>query len=247
VQAEVSRREKETAVAMQEAAEARKGYTAFREVAAPYEAMIRAEGSDPIRAAASLFQTAAALRTAPGPHKAQILASMIQQYGVPIEALADALDGKRPQGQQGQPQEFRDPRFDQLMQQIEASKSQRTEAMAAKARQDVEAFAAKNEFFEDVRQTMADLREVKARRGEEATLEQLYTQAIQLHPEIAEVVRQRDAAKNAANANASTQRSKLAASSVRGSPAAPVKRTEGENAKDTRADVEAAMAALSGR
>lgn len=226
VQAEVHRRERETAVALQEAAEARRHHEAFRQTVAPYEGMIRAEGGEPLRAVQSLLQTAAALRTSPPVHKAQLVANLIRTFGVPIEALDAALAGQPPpQGAQGAqyapngmaPGPYQDPRVDQLLARMQQAEAQRASALQQEAHSVVSAF--QGEFLDDVREEMADLMEAAGKRGLKLSIEDAYNRAVLLHPEISAVLEQRKAAANAANASASMQRAKAAGSSVRTRPA----------------------------
>lgn len=223
VQQEVNRRERETTIALQEASEARKGWQTFRETVAPFEAMIRAEKTEPMQAVANLLQTAAALRTAPPVHKAALIANMVKTFGVPIEALDQALAGQTPAANQPMQGEYRDPRVDQLLAQLQGAQQQREQELHAKMASELQAFQEKSEFFEDVRNDMATLMRAAELDKRDLSLEQAYNAAIQMfHPDIAEILRQREAAKAATNAQASTARAKAASSSVRPSPATPV-------------------------
>lgn len=225
VQQETIRRERETQQALQESSEARKNWGSFQQAVAPYQGMIQAEGSDPVRAAANLFQTAAALRTAPAPAKAQIVANLVRTFGIDIQMLDQALSGQGPQqgqGQpQGQPQQFRDPRFDELMQRLQNGERQRQETMTQQNAREVEEFGSGAEFFDDVRQEMADILEVAARRGVAMSLDDAYNRAVKLHPDVSEVMAQREKAKAATASQATTQRARAAASSVKSRPAGP--------------------------
>lgn len=243
VQREVARREKDTATVLQEASSAKKWATDFQQAVAPYEAMIRAEGSDPIRAAANLFQTAAALRTAPPAHKAQLVAQMVRAYGIPIDALDAALTGQPQQGGQQQGQ-YQDPRVDQLLRSIEQARNQRSQSVQSQAQQEAESFAAKSEFFEDVREDVADLLEMAARRGVALTLDAAYNRAVQMNPEASKVLRQREEAKSATTAHAATQQARNASSSVRNQPAGP---QSAAKPNGIRGALEAAFTAHSGR
>jgi hypothetical protein len=219
VQAEVARREKETSVALQSAAEHRKYADTMRATLQPFEAHIRAEGSTPERAVQNLMQTALALRTAPPAHKAALVASIISTYNVPLDGLVAALQGKAPP--QGQPQQQFDP--DALAQQVtqrvaQQLAAQRDQGLAARGAEDVASFMDGRDFAEDLREDMADLIELRAKRGLSMSLEEAYTQAARQHPEISKVLTQREAAEAAAKARASTQRSRVAASSVQSRP-----------------------------
>lgn len=210
--------------------------------------MIRAEGSDPLRAVDSMMQTAVALRTAPPLHKAQLVAKMIMEFGVPLDALDSALAGEDPEGQQpGQHnnQEFRDPRLDTLLRHIEQSKAQRDQTQQQRAQQDLASFEQTHEFFADVRADMGDLIEMSNRRGIAMSLDDAYSKAVKLHPEISKVLQHRESAKSANATTASTQRARDASSSVRSQPANIGNGVH--KGGNTRDDIMAAYAEISGR
>jgi hypothetical protein len=218
VQQEVIRRERETTATLAESAEARKSWDSFRQAVAPYEGQIRAEGSDPVRAAASLFQTAQALRTAPPQHKAQLVASMVRTFGVPIDALDAALAGQAPPQQSQQafdPNALSQQVTNQVLQQLQQHRAQ---AAAKEVAEEIETFSQTHEFFEDVREDMADLLDMASKRGVRLTPEDAYKKAIALHPDVSEAVQQKEAAKRAENARASTQKARAAASSIKSQP-----------------------------
>ena len=223
VQTEVARREREVATTLEGVAEAKKVHQSFREVVGPYEAMIRSEGGEPMQAVGSLLQTAMALRTAPPGHKAQLVAGIIRDYGIDIQQLDTLLAGGQPGQSQGQPQqaqaEYRDPRVDQLFQQIEEGKRQRAAEQARQTEETINSFKQSHEFFDDVRGDMHDLIEAAGKRGVALSLDDAYSRACKLHPEISNVLQQRESAKTANASQASTQRARDAASSVRSSPA----------------------------
>ena len=234
-QQEILRLDKEVRQTMQEAAPARKFAAEFQQTVAPFEGMIRAEGSNPLQAIGNLLQTAAALRTAPPTHKAQLVAGLIKTFGVPIEDLDSILAGEQAQGgrqqAQPQPQQFRDPRLDALLTQREHHIRQQVSTELAE-------FEKTHEFFDDVRDDMADLVAMAHQRGVALTTEEAYNKAIRLHPELSKVLEQREAAKAAANAQASTQRTRAAASSVKSQPAGPVEPAQPD---DLRSVIKAAM------
>jgi hypothetical protein len=215
VQQAIMKRETDMARGLQEAAPARKLAESFNQTLAPYRHMMQGE---PMQVVGSLLQTAAALQTAPPEHKAQILARMVKGYGVPIETLATALDAPDagPQATQAPPQ-YRDPRVDQIMAYVQ----QRQVAQQQKLATDVQEFAKSHEFFDDVREDMADIHDMMVKRGLTPSLEDLYSRAVAMHPEISGVMKQREAAKQANAARASTQRAREAGSlSVKSQPAA---------------------------
>lgn len=219
VQAEAIRRDKDAAVATTRAARAEEQLAPWHQALAPYQAMLQASGGHPAQVVTGLLQTAHGLSYGPMPQKAQIIAGLIKSYGVDIKALADAVDGQ-PQ-QQMQPQGFNP---DALLQQAEARVMQRLQAqrdvtLQQRAAVEMQDFASKHEFFEDVRQEMAHHLQVANAMGRPLTPEQAYRYACNQHPDIAPVMQQREAAKLAAENAVKVQRSRTASSSVRGQPA----------------------------
>jgi hypothetical protein len=215
VQAEIARREGETSKVLSETGEARKFRETFQQAVAPYEAMLRSEGSDPVQAVSSLLETARQLKSGSPQQKAAMVAQIVRGYNVPIDALDAQLAGQPYQGQQQQP--MQDPRVDQLFAQMEQAKQQRVQQEAQQADEAVTTFGADKEFFDDVREDMADIIEIAEKRGQKMDLEVAYKRAIGMNEEISGIMRQREAAKAAATTKVATQRSKAAASSVRGS------------------------------
>jgi hypothetical protein len=252
----VLRREKEIGVALQESTNARRFHQDFHQAVSPFMGMIQAEGGEPLGAVKNLLQTAAALRTAPPAHKAKLVADIIRQFGVPIETLDAHLAGDEPQANQQQ-QQF-DPRTiaqqveQQIMQRMQQSRAQQAQVQGQR---ELESFYSKQpEFFEDVRDIMADIIEVDARNKSRLPdghpsklplpLDEAYNRACKLHPEISKVREQREEAERAKARNASTQRAAAAASSVKSQPAGSV----GARGPTTRMDaLKATIAELSGR
>jgi hypothetical protein len=226
VRQEAIRREGEINRALNETAEARKNWTRFQEAVRPFEGVMRANGTtDPVQSAANLFQTAATLQLGTQPQKAAVLAQVITQFGVDVGLLASYLQGQPATTMQAP--EYRDPRVDTLLQRIESAMAERTKSQETRLHQELESFAEKAEFFEDdrIRETMADIVEVwdkQGKLGSDADLskavQEAYNRAVLLHDDIAQVYRQREAAKEAAAAQAKAQQARAAASSVRSTP-----------------------------
>ncbi|QSQ14051.1 hypothetical protein [Myxococcus landrumensis] len=255
VRSEVVRREKEMTHAHQQNAQHKHVSERFQETVNPYLAMIQAEGADPYKAVGSLLQTAAALRTAPPQYRAQLVAGLVQQFSIPIDALDAALAGQAPpQGQQQQAPMDPEALLRQAEQRAEARmmerlKQQSTTLAQSKANQEMEAFLASGdtEFLDDVRETMGILMSAASQRGVALPLRDAYNLAVQQHPELSKVLQSRQQqqaqAQQATATQAATTRAKAAASSVQTRPVggAPAKPTS------LRGDIEAAMGALSGR
>ena len=238
IQQEVIRREREISHTLNETAEARQNYQKFRDVVSPFEAMIKAQGAEPIQAVGNLLRTAAALATAPALDRAQIVATIIKSYGVDIKALDDILSGQQPSQapayQPPQPQQFRDPRLDALLEQ----QTQTIQVKAAEALSEVEA----EEFFDDVREDMADILELAGKRRVAMSARDAYNRAVALNPEVSRVLEQRKAA---ATSQGATQRAMAASSSVRAQPSAGPGQAQTDGS--VRADLEQAWERLQGR
>lgn len=225
VQGEIVRREKEAAQLAQQRAEMEKGSQGWTETVRPYEAQIRASGVKPEQYVGDLLRTAHTLSYAPPQQKADALAEIIMRFGVPPGDLDNALvarmQGRGAQVQQ-QAQQFRDPRLDQFLSQMESVKQQQTQAQAAEASTIADSFAESHEFFDDVAPTLAHILDVwKAEGKQDATtadLERAYNMACQMNDDVRDTLEQRKAA--AATTQVATQRARLASSSVRSQPTA---------------------------
>lgn len=241
IQKAIVRREKEMAQGLQEAVEPKRFHQQFQQMVNPYLGMIQAEGGEPLKAVASLLQTAAALRTAPPAHKAQIVARMVKQFGVPLEELASAIDGQPMQPGQGQQQQqYVDPNA--IAQQvIQTLQQARQHTALEKAKNDVQAFGEKHEFFEDVKPYMKAIMDASHEGGVELTLEQAYDKACMIHPGVSPVFQQRQAAKAAATSQVSAQRAKAAASSVKSQPSGTPTSATGRSVRDVLMSVDEDM------
>lgn len=251
VRAEVARREREFAVAMQETAEARKFSEAVMKTVAPYESFIRAEGSNPIQAIDHLMATAARLRTSTAPELAQMVSQMINQFGVGrfgngfIEILDQALVGQTPQQN---PQEIALQRrleqeiapVKQFMSQFQQMQQQQEMQLQQAAGGEVQSFLSQHEFAMDVKDDMADLIEMAHKRGRDMSLEEAYEKACRAHPSIGKIFAQRDKASQAQQTNQVAQRARAASVSVSGAPSIG---SGSNNSDDLRAALENAFGA----
>ena len=76
----------------------------------PYQWILRNEGATPQTAIAPLLQTAAILRTGSPAQKAQSVAQVMQQFGIPLEHIQQLFNGEAPQ---------QDNQYNQLVQQVQ--------------------------------------------------------------------------------------------------------------------------------
>lgn len=218
VQAEVTRREREITTRLNEVAEKEKTFGPVAKALTTFEPTIRARGLEPAQIVTRMLQTEHALQYGTPQQKAQLLATAIKDYGVDIATLDQVLSGQAPTTSAAvDPQTI----AQQVRQQIEADiRRQAQEAQGKRTQERLAKFAEGHEFYEDVRNAMAD---ILAARGlpnpSESELEQVYDLACRVHPDISGVVEQRKAAKAAATAQAAQQRTAAAASSVKSNPA----------------------------
>lgn len=250
VRSEIARREGEVQRTLQESAEARKNYDAVMKTIAPYEAFIRAENSNPIQAIDNLMSTAARLRTGTAPELAQMVAGLVNQFGIGrfgnsfIEMLDSALAGQQPTAadpqsaavQQAVQQQLAP--VQQFMSQFQQMQRQQQERVQQTAIAEVNQFLSKAEFGEDVREEMADLMETAQRRGQSLTLQQAYEKACYLNDSVRKVMTQRQAAQGAQTSTQAAQRARQAAVSVSGS--APMGALR-QDPTDVRSAIEAAI------
>jgi hypothetical protein len=249
VRAEIHRREVEVQRTLQESAEARKNYDAVMRTVAPYEAFIRAEGSNPIQAIDNLMATAAKLRTGTAPELAQMVAGIVNQFGVGrfgngfIQALDAALVGETPAAdpQAAAVEQVINQRLapvQQMLTQFQQAQIAQQERAAQEAKREIDEFLERAEFGNDVAAEMADLMETAARRGQDLSLAEAYKRACLMNDRVLSVLRARKQSQGAQVQTQAAQRAKAAAVSVSG--AAP-KGALQQPATDVRSAIEAAI------
>lgn len=213
----------------------------MKEVINPYLPTIQAEGGTPVTAVRDLLNTAYVLRTGTPDQKLAIVKSVCQQYGIPVEGVA-------------QDQEYVDPTIQSLQQELAQLKQMANpEQLISRLQQEQErstiqkeadAFARDpaNKYFEKVKPFMAAfLGEGVARDYKEA-----YDMACNAHPEVRSIL---DAEKKAAETEkrkAEIRAKQNAASSITGSPATAVSNA-GSPTDDIETAVRAAFRSASGQ
>lgn len=214
VQAEIDRREREFTSGIQEKATQAKAYQEVQETIRPFEADMVAAGYTVPKALQEWAQLSHTMHRGSPQQKAALAAHLINSMGG--DDVIDAINAAR-QGQPVQQQAQQNPQgFSEN--QLEAW-FQKKAQMAAQQRtqQEWQSAIAADEFGEDVKQLAWAI--AQAQRVPPAEAIKLAKLA---HPEIGPIMRQREAATAANGGNASVARAKLAASSVRSSPATGV-------------------------
>jgi hypothetical protein len=250
VQREVARREGEMARYVNEMSSARNIAERFTQTIQPFLGTIQAEGVDPLTAVRNLMQVTQTLRSGTQYEKASTLAQIVRVYGVDIASLDAALVGQAPpQGSQQQAPDVNaavQQALAPLYQAAQQRQNQLMQSAEGEARSELETFAADpaNEFFQDLRQEMADIIELGEKRGRDISIPEAYRQAAMLHPEVSKVMLARQQGANARQLTQNAQRARSAAVSVRGT--APVGNPAGPEPSSIRESIEAAIQAHSG-
>jgi hypothetical protein len=231
VRQEVARREREIMPVMQQAAQDRQRVQQIVDVMTPHRERIQnMYGGNPVTAINNLLQAEQVLTTAPMQQRAQFVARMIQQYGVDIRALDAALVGE-PIPEQIQQQSTIEQlleqklapfqQFIQTQQQREQQVRQQTEQQVVGTVQEM-ANDPKYPYFSDVREDMADIIELGARKGVYISLPEAYNKAVRMNDDVFQATSVRDSTQGATqaalDAHRAAQAAKGASVSVSGSP-----------------------------
>lgn len=251
VRSEIARRETEVQRTLQETADARKTAEAVMRTISPYEAYIKAEGSNPLQAIDNLMATAVRLRTGTAPDLAQMVAGIVNQFGIGrfgngfIQMLDEALAGQQPQGDPTQlavqqvVQQQLAP-VQQMLTQFQQAQLAQQQQLQQSAAQEVTNFLTQAEFGEDVREDMADILEAAQRKGQNLTLADAYRKACMMNDNVRAVLVQRQKASSAQQQTQVAQRARASAVQVSGS--APMGALK-QDPTDIRSAIEAAIAA----
>jgi hypothetical protein len=220
VQDHITARDTHVNTMLQEGAQSRKMGEGLLNIAEPYRAIMQAEGvSNPLQAVEGLFKSVATLRMGSPQDKANLIAQFVNAYGVDITALDNALVGNT-QATQADPMEAmlekRMGPVNELLAQIQRGREATQVRQTQEVQQDIGAFAQTAEFFNDVRDDMADFLESAGRRNVSMTLQQAYDKACALNTEISGVMSSRAAQQALMGGRNNIAAKRNAASSVSG-------------------------------
>ena len=255
VRQEVVRRERDIQARLQESADARQKVSAMIEVMTPHRERIQASyGGNPVAAIDALLRTEQVLASGTPLQKANLVAQLIQNFGVDLRALDSVLSGSNipePVQQQDSIERLLEQKLAPIQQFLEtqqqrearerASVQQSIDLTVAEMAQDTERFP----YFEELRGEMADLVEMNARRGVALSLEDAYHKAVRMNDGAfkATAVREQHQSAQAAalEAHRAAQAAKGASVSVTGSPSGAGKQVSTGNASDLRGTIAAAF------
>ena len=197
---------------------------------APHMEYLNQVGVAPETAISTLIAAEKTLRTADQQTKTQMFMKLAHDYGIDVNSLTYTPF---------------DPYKYQLEQQLQAQQAQLAQIMQSKQiaeeaqlGQTIEQFAQQHEYFDEVRETMADLLD----KGLASDLNDAYSKAVRLNDDVFTRTTQNSVQANPVQrANNAAKAAKAAAVSVKGSPNGGLRPSE---AKSTEEAVRNAMAAL---
>ena len=196
---------------------------------APHMEYLEQVGVQPEQAIATLIQTEKVLRTSDPQTRAQMFMKLAHDYGVDVNSLTNVpFDPYKYQQEQ---------QFNAIQQELMQLKQSRQIAEEAQLGQTIEQFAQQHEYFDEVRETMADLLD----KGLASDLNDAYSKAIRLNDDVFTRTTQSVQTNPVQRANNAAKAAKAAAVSVKGSPNGSTRPPE---AKSTEDAVRQAMAAL---
>lgn len=243
-QEEIERVERTTKQLVQRDAQVRKQGEAWDKVVAAYRPYIQGE---PTQYVEGLLRTATQLQTAPAPQRAALVAQIVRDFGVDINALDEALSqAPAPRQQEQRREEYKDPRVDQILLHLQRMQwAPKVEDFEKEAKYLDEPMPA--EFGSDilVRNVVGAILASAGQHGIAMTLQQAYDAAIALHPTLREAQKQAADAKAAAERNTQTAAARAASSSIRSEPV--VVAAEEPSGGSARDDVRASLRMLRGR
>ncbi len=221
-QAEIIKREGDIARGLQQASGHKRVADEYFRTVAPFQSFIQAAGSSPSQAITELMTTAAQLTQGSPQKKAEVVKNIIAEYGVDITMLDTMLAGETPPEDPNAPLltaiDERLAPINDFMGTVQQGRQEQAHEVNQEASTELGTFQeSHSEFYEDLREDMADLMEMATNRGRTMSLEQAYTHAANAHPEIGPILKQRVAAEAGKLDPAAAAAKRNAASSIRGS------------------------------
>lgn len=131
------------------------------------------------------------LRTGAPEQKFETLLALADQYGIPLRQAINGTAGKELLPAKQQPAQLPP----EVLRELEEARQFRTTYQAQTVQQQVAEFSKGKEFFEDVRDQMAALFD----SGQASDLSEAYDKAVWLHPEVRQVLIDREKAATTAN------------------------------------------------
>lgn len=206
----------------------------FRQAMEPYQALIQADGNNPVQGFRNYLETARILRSGDAQTKAQLVKQMCQQFNIQLEQVQSApeVDIKQQQAY------TRAQQLERENQQLQA------QIQEIPLKSQIESFAAdpKNVHFEAVKPFMAAL----LSSGQASTLQEAYDQAIWARPDIRSTLTQAQVStiqeKRVAEVKAKADAARRAGGSITGSPGRGISTDPQAGSRTLRQELEANFA-----
>jgi len=201
VQKQIVAREDEVARTIHGTLDARKTHEWLSNLSNSYAPVLAAEGvGSPAEAIEGLFKTVSELRLGSPVQKAAKIAEIINTYGIDIPTLDTVLSGQAPAA--GAEGGGVDPNiehlinekmapFNQVLTHLNTMQQGQVEGRQKAANDAVTTFSEDAEFINDVRDDMADLLDLADKHGRQLSLQEAYTKACSLNPEVSKVIAER--------------------------------------------------------
>ena len=225
LQKKIMAREQDMTNIMADTKEARQTHTEMTRLAQTYgSALSGVVGNTPLEATENLFTTVANLRMGSPMEKANIVAGLMDQFGVDVNTLDSVLSGQLPDPSQqanAGVEQLLDQRLapvNQLIERMQREEQNRVHGMQNAAVSEVKQFAdsGQAEFLNDVRMDMADIIDMAAKRGVDMPMQEAYNRACSLHPQVSQVLADRAKQQQLVGNNNSMASKRNAASSITG-------------------------------
>lgn len=255
---EVIRRERDTSRVLQESAGDRQKVAEIQSVLAPHMDRIKEiYQGNPVTAINNLLGIERTLISGDTSSKAQLVANIINHFKVDVGMLDSLLSGQAPSpetAQQAYVERLLENRLAPVMsfvQQQQQMQEQQQQQMQQSAATTVEQMALDPSYpyFEEVRDDMADIIEMNAKRGITVTLPEAYEKAVRMNDAAFQASGIREASQNttqaALQAHQAAQKAKGAAVSVSGSPSG--NGINAGNPADLRGTIASALESMGGR
>jgi len=231
VKQEVARRERDTLKVLQENAHQRSQIEPLVKVIQANQDIMQTQyKGDPVAALTNMMDVDRNLTTGTPQSKAEFVAHIVRHFGIDIQALDSALSGSAmpaPVAQQSQIDRLVDQKLAPLMTQLQRQQEAERQAALRKeqeAVQTVEQMATDPAYpyFDDVRDEMADIVEMNAKKGLYISLPDAYAKAVRLNDSTFSAVQATgntaQTTQTALAAHQQAQRAKGAAVSISGNP-----------------------------
>ncbi len=237
----IIKREAQIADHLQKTSDIRKVAKSFNDTIQPYsQSMLAAGVKDPMQVVSMLFHNDNVLRNGSSQDKAKLVASFIDKFQIDINTLDGLLTGKA--SDPAPNTQMQDMIRQELapMQTFMEQHNQGLQQQQVQAQQDgansVAEFGKNAEFLGDVRNDMADLLDMAAKRNQSMTLQQAYDKACAINPEVSQVLTDRASERQLMGNNNNIQSKLNASSSVTGLRAGDGAAKKTGNMRDTISD-----------